>query len=78
MLPAPQIVPAPPIASEARSMVSLPVKMRNSGRSRVARQTPSKYSKSRLESLMPLIAPSRASVATLCGSATTLVNCGML
>ncbi len=37
-------------------------------------QTPSKYSKSRLESLTPAMVPSRASVATVAGSATTFVS----
>src|SRR5712664_3377145 len=69
---------APPIASDGRSMVSLPVKMRKRGSLRVAMQTPSKYSKSQLESLIPTMVPSRARVATLDGSATTFVNCGML
>ena len=75
---APQMVPAPPAASDATSIVSLPVKIRKAGISRVAMHTPSKYSKSRLESLIPLSAPSCARVATVAGSAATLVNCGML
>ncbi len=78
MLAAPQMVPAPPITSETRSIVSLPVNTRKWGRSRVAARTSSKYSKLRLESLMPTSEPSRASVATVSGSATTFVNCGML
>ena len=78
MLPAPQIVPDPPIASDASSIESLPVKIRKPGTSRVATHTFSKYSKSRLESLIPAIVPSPASVATVVGSENTFVNCGML
>ena len=74
MLPAPQMVPEPPAASDATSMVSLPVKTRNPATSRVAMQTPSKYSKSRLESLIPWTAPSVASAARVAGSMLTFVN----
>ncbi len=78
MFAAPQIVPAPPITSDASSIESLPVKIRKRGRSRVATHTFSKYSKSRLESLMPAIVPSLASAATVAGSVITFVNWGML
>ena len=72
-LAAPQMVPAPPMATAAMSMVSLPVKTRKSGRSRVASSTRSKYSKSRLESLIPTTAPSWARVLSVGGSITTFV-----
>src|SRR2546430_1800506 len=59
-LAAPQMVPAPPITSETSSIVSLPVKTRKWGRSRVAARTSSKYSKLRLPALIPPHQPSRA------------------